>query len=135
MESQIPGVWFESRSRHHKCNSGRVSREVGILLPCRNEPRRGLMSPLTRPWGPRDAGFSRDVKKYQYVEYVRKGNAAYSENVVPITRDNLHYVGESGDGAFAYFDTARDFGCILKAIAKPGRMWEPERMVPEPGHT
>jgi methylmalonyl-CoA/ethylmalonyl-CoA epimerase len=38
-------------------------------------------------------------------------------------------VGASGDGAFAYFDTARDFGCVLEAIAKPRRMWEPERMI------
>jgi hypothetical protein len=41
-------------------------------------------------------------------------------------------VGESGDGAYAYFDTARDFGCILEAIAKPSRMWQPERVVPGP---
>jgi hypothetical protein len=38
-------------------------------------------------------------------------------------------VGASGDGAFAYFDTGRDFGCVLEAIAKPRRTWEPERVV------
>ena len=44
-------------------------------------------------------------------------------------------VGASGDGAFAYFDTARDFGCVLEAIARPGRMWEPERVVAPGGQT
>lgn len=41
-------------------------------------------------------------------------------------------VGESGDGAFADVDTARDVGRVLEAIALPRRMWEPARAVPEP---
>jgi methylmalonyl-CoA/ethylmalonyl-CoA epimerase len=39
--------------------------------------------------------------------------------------------GADGDGAYAYFDTERDFGCILEAIVGPRRMPEPERTFPE----
>ncbi len=40
--------------------------------------------------------------------------------------------GVDGDGAYAYFDTERDFGCVLEAIVGPRRMPEPERVFPGP---
>lgn len=38
--------------------------------------------------------------------------------------------GIDGDGAYAYFDTERDLGCIIEAIERPMAMPEPERRVP-----
>jgi methylmalonyl-CoA/ethylmalonyl-CoA epimerase len=37
--------------------------------------------------------------------------------------------GVDGDGAFAYFDTQRDLGCIFEAIMVPKRMPQPERQM------
>lgn len=42
-------------------------------------------------------------------------------------------MGTNDDGAYAYFDTERDFGCILEAIEMPQEMPDPERTVPEQG--
>ncbi len=39
--------------------------------------------------------------------------------------------GTNDDGAYAYFDTERDFGCILEAIEMPQGMPDPERTYPE----
>lgn len=38
--------------------------------------------------------------------------------------------GVDGDGAYAYFDSERDFGCIVEAIAPPRQMPEPEYQFP-----
>jgi catechol 2,3-dioxygenase-like lactoylglutathione lyase family enzyme len=38
--------------------------------------------------------------------------------------------GTENDGAYAYFDTERDFGCILEAIELPPALREPERRFP-----
>jgi methylmalonyl-CoA/ethylmalonyl-CoA epimerase len=38
--------------------------------------------------------------------------------------------GLDGDGGFAYFDTAREFGVVLEAIEVPRRRREPERVWP-----
>lgn len=38
--------------------------------------------------------------------------------------------GADGDGAYAYFDTAADLGCIVEAIAPPRAMPAPERTYP-----
>lgn len=38
--------------------------------------------------------------------------------------------GADGDGAYAYFDTAADLGCIVEAIAPPRAMPAPERTHP-----
>ena len=40
--------------------------------------------------------------------------------------------GVDGDGAYAYFDTERDLGCIVEAIERPRQMPPPERVYPEP---
>ena len=39
--------------------------------------------------------------------------------------------GVDGDGAYAYFDTELDLGCIVEAIERPRTMPEPERRFPE----
>jgi methylmalonyl-CoA/ethylmalonyl-CoA epimerase len=39
--------------------------------------------------------------------------------------------GVDGDGAYAYFDSERDLGCIVEAIERPRAMPEPERCYPE----
>ncbi len=39
--------------------------------------------------------------------------------------------GTANDGAYAYFDTERTFGCILEALQMPPEMPEPERIYPE----
>jgi glyoxalase/bleomycin resistance protein/dioxygenase superfamily protein len=36
--------------------------------------------------------------------------------------------GAAGDGAYAYFDTARDLGFLVEAVEPPERMPEPERV-------
>ena len=41
--------------------------------------------------------------------------------------------GRPGDGGYAYFETERDFGCILEAIQMPSEMPAPERTYPEQG--
>ena len=38
--------------------------------------------------------------------------------------------GADGDGAYAYFDTAADFGCIVEAITPPRQMPVPEYVYP-----
>lgn len=38
--------------------------------------------------------------------------------------------GVDGDGAYAYFDTERDAGCIFEAIARPRQMPTPEYVFP-----
>jgi methylmalonyl-CoA/ethylmalonyl-CoA epimerase len=38
--------------------------------------------------------------------------------------------GVNGDGAYAYFDTERDLGCIVEAIELPSAMPEPEYRYP-----
>lgn len=38
--------------------------------------------------------------------------------------------GVDGDGAYAYFDSERDLGCIVEAIAPPRQMPEPEYFFP-----
>ena len=38
--------------------------------------------------------------------------------------------GVDGDGAYAYFDTERDAGCVLEAIARPRQMPTPEFTFP-----
>ncbi|MFM8594734.1 MAG: VOC family protein [Chloroflexota bacterium] len=38
--------------------------------------------------------------------------------------------GLDGDGAYAYFDTAADLGCIVEAIEKPSAMPAPEYTYP-----
>jgi len=38
--------------------------------------------------------------------------------------------GVDGDGAYAYFDTERDLGCIVEAIELPSAMPEPEYRYP-----
>ena len=39
--------------------------------------------------------------------------------------------GKDGDGAFAYFDTRRDLGCVLEALDLPPELPDPERVYPE----
>jgi methylmalonyl-CoA/ethylmalonyl-CoA epimerase len=39
--------------------------------------------------------------------------------------------GTKDDGAYAYFDTERAFGCILEALQMPPEMPDPERIYPE----
>jgi hypothetical protein len=39
--------------------------------------------------------------------------------------------GTNDDGAYAYFDTERDFGCILEALQMPEQMPDPERTYPD----
>ena len=41
--------------------------------------------------------------------------------------------GKDGDGAYALFDTERDFGCILEALEMPQEMPPPHRTYPEQG--
>lgn len=41
--------------------------------------------------------------------------------------------GVDGDGAYAYFDTERDLGCIVEAIELPRAMPEPEQRFPAEG--
>ena len=38
--------------------------------------------------------------------------------------------GAAGDGRYAYFDTARDLGCLVEAVEPPERMREPDRIWP-----
>lgn len=38
--------------------------------------------------------------------------------------------GVDGDGAYAYFETERDLGCIIEAITPPRQMPEPEYVYP-----
>jgi methylmalonyl-CoA/ethylmalonyl-CoA epimerase len=38
--------------------------------------------------------------------------------------------GAAGDGAYAYFDTARDVGFLVEAVEPPGRMPEPDTVWP-----
>jgi catechol 2,3-dioxygenase-like lactoylglutathione lyase family enzyme len=38
--------------------------------------------------------------------------------------------GQDGDGAYAYFDTASDLGCIMEAIEQPRQMPPPEQTYP-----
>lgn len=39
--------------------------------------------------------------------------------------------GVDGDGAYAYFDTEHELGCIIEAICLPRQMPEPEYRIPE----
>ncbi len=39
--------------------------------------------------------------------------------------------GLDGDGAYAYFDTGADLGCIVEAIERPRQMPEPEYRFPD----
>jgi len=38
--------------------------------------------------------------------------------------------GVDGDGAYAYFDTERDLGCLVEAIELPSAMPDPEYRYP-----
>jgi methylmalonyl-CoA/ethylmalonyl-CoA epimerase len=39
--------------------------------------------------------------------------------------------GTNDDGAFAYFDTERTFGCIFEALELPAELPPPERVYPD----
>ena len=40
--------------------------------------------------------------------------------------------GVDGDGAYAYFDTEADLGCVLEAIQAPRQLPPPHRWFPAP---
>ena len=67
-----------------------------------------------------------------YVDDIDAAEAAMAERGYEVLQAG-HGFGVDGDGAYAYFDTTRDFGCILEAIVGPRRMPEPERIYPAPG--
>src|SRR5215213_3293705 len=67
-----------------------------------------------------------------YVDDIDAAVAAMTERGYAVLQAGRGF-GVDGDGAYAYFDTARDVGCILEAILGPRRMPEPERIVPAPG--
>jgi methylmalonyl-CoA/ethylmalonyl-CoA epimerase len=43
-----------------------------------------------------------------------------------------HGFGADGDGAYAYFDTERELGCVLEAIQAPKQLPPPDRWFPKP---
>lgn len=65
-----------------------------------------------------------------YVDDVEAEIAAMAAKGYPLLQSG-HGFGADGDGAYAYFDTERDFGCILEAIELPKRMAPPERRYPQ----
>jgi catechol 2,3-dioxygenase-like lactoylglutathione lyase family enzyme len=67
-----------------------------------------------------------------YVDDIDAAVAAMAERGYAVLQAGRGF-GVDGDGAYAYFDTARDVGCILEAIVGPRRMPEPERIVLVPG--
>jgi methylmalonyl-CoA/ethylmalonyl-CoA epimerase len=66
-----------------------------------------------------------------YVDDIDEAVAAMTERGYEVLLAGGGF-GVDGDGAYAYFDTARDFGCILEAIVGPRQMPEPERIYPVP---
>jgi methylmalonyl-CoA/ethylmalonyl-CoA epimerase len=64
-----------------------------------------------------------------YVDDIESAVAAMAERGYAVLQAG-HGFGVDGDGAYAYFDTERDLGCILEAIVGPRRMPEPERTFP-----
>jgi catechol 2,3-dioxygenase-like lactoylglutathione lyase family enzyme len=69
-----------------------------------------------------------------YVDDIDAAVAAMAERGYAVLQAGDGF-GVDGDGAYAYFDTARDFGCVLEAIVGPRRMPEPERTFPALGPT
>jgi hypothetical protein len=67
-----------------------------------------------------------------YVDDIDAAETAMAERGYEVLQAGQGF-GVDGDGAYAYFDTTRDFGCILEAIVGPQRMPEPERIYPAPG--
>jgi methylmalonyl-CoA/ethylmalonyl-CoA epimerase len=67
-----------------------------------------------------------------YVDDIDAAVAAMAERGYAVLQAGSGF-GVDGDGAYAYFDTERDFGCILEAIVGPRQMPEPERIVLGPG--
>lgn len=69
-----------------------------------------------------------------YVDDIEAAAAAMADRGYALLQAGRGF-GVDGDGAYAYFDTVRDFGCILEAIVGPRRMPEPERIFPESSQT
>ena len=65
-----------------------------------------------------------------YVDDIDAAVSAVAERGYAVLQAGSRF-GVDDDGAYAYFDRAHDFGCILEAILGPRRMPEPERIVPE----
>lgn len=66
-----------------------------------------------------------------YVDDIDAAIAAMAAQGYPLLQSG-HGLGLDGDGAYAYFDTERDFGCVLEAIRRPSRMLPPEVWFPAP---
>ena len=67
-----------------------------------------------------------------YVDDIEAAVAAMAERGYAVLQAGRGF-GVDGDGAYAYFDTERDFGCVLEAIVGPRLMPEPERTFPASG--
>jgi catechol 2,3-dioxygenase-like lactoylglutathione lyase family enzyme len=64
-----------------------------------------------------------------YVENIQAEIEAMAAKGYPLLQSG-HGFGVSGDGAYAYFDTEHQLGCIVEAIELPAAMPEPERRYP-----
>jgi catechol 2,3-dioxygenase-like lactoylglutathione lyase family enzyme len=64
-----------------------------------------------------------------YVESIDDAIAAMAAQGYPLLQSGRGF-GVYGDGAYAYFDTEHELGCIVEAIELPKTMPEPERRFP-----
>jgi methylmalonyl-CoA/ethylmalonyl-CoA epimerase len=62
-----------------------------------------------------------------YVDDIDEAIAAMAERGYALLQSGRGF-GVDGDGAYAYFDTAADLGCIVEAIERPTAMPAPERV-------
>ncbi len=66
-----------------------------------------------------------------YVDDIDREIEAMAARGYPLLQSGRGF-GVDGDGAYAYFDTETDLGCIIEAIAMPRAMPPPERIYPSP---
>lgn len=66
-----------------------------------------------------------------YVDDIDAEIASMTARGYPLLQSGRGF-GVDGDGAYAYFDTAADLGCIVEAIEMPGQLRPAERVYPEP---
>lgn len=64
-----------------------------------------------------------------YVDDIDAAIAAMAERGYALLQSGRGF-GADGDGAYAYFDTEADHGCILEAIERPRQMPPPEYRYP-----
>lgn len=64
-----------------------------------------------------------------YVDDIDAAIAAMTERSYALLQSGRGF-GVDGDGAYAYFDTEADHGCILEAIERPRQMPPPEYRYP-----